>query len=251
MTITSASESRSSLRGGRPVLAALALTGVDVAVTLIGALVVELVAPDSDPLLRRLPVVLGLLAMALLLARRIGWREVAAGGPSTWRNLRLLLVPLGIALVPLAWGWAPPAGTLLALVVGYAATGAFEELWFRGIMLRSALPLGPLRAATLTSVLFGASHLSNIAFGANVAVTLAQAVGAAAGGFGYAILRQRTDAVWLLAGLHALSDLLLHTTGLHGGALWVVLVGHDVALLVWGLMTMRPLLRMRTPSSAP
>ena len=37
----------------------------------------------------------------------------------------------------------------------------------------------------------------------------------------------------------------------HGGALWVVLVGHDVALLVWGLMTMRPLLRMRTPSSAP
>lgn len=40
--------------------------------------------------------------------------------------------------------------------------------------------------------------------------------GLAVGGFGYAILRQRTDAVWLLAGLHALSDLLLPTTGLHG-----------------------------------
>ncbi len=68
-------------------------------------------------------------------------------------------------------------------------------------------------------------------------------MGAAAGGFGYAILRQRTNAVWALAAIHAVSDLLLHTTGLHGGALWAVLVGHDVALFVIGLIAARGLRR--------
>ncbi len=225
----------------RPLRAALGLTGIAVGATLLGALAVELVAPESDPLLRRLRVVLILLVMSLVVARRIGWRQVAAGGPRTWHDLRLLAVPLGIALVPLAWGWAPEAGTLLALVVGYAATGAFEELWYRGVVLRAALPLGPIRAAAASAILFGSAHLANIAFGASPAITAAQAVGSAAGGFGYAVLRLRTNAVWALAFIHGLGDLLLHTTGLRGGALWAVLVGHDVALFVWGLVVARAL----------
>ncbi|MFN8157887.1 MAG: CPBP family intramembrane glutamic endopeptidase [Candidatus Nanopelagicales bacterium] len=228
---------------GTPLRAATAWTALAVGVTLVGALVVELVAPDSDPLLRRLPVVLVLLALALLVGRRVGWRALSAGGPSTWHDLRLLVVPLLVVMVPLAWGWAPDPGTLALLVVGYAATGAFEELWYRGVVLRSALPLGPVRGATVSAVLFGAAHLSNIAFGASPAVTAAQAVGSAAGGFGYAVLRQRTDALWLLAALHGLGDLLLHTTGMHGAAMWAVLVGHDVALFAWGLVCLRGLRR--------
>jgi len=221
----------------------LAFAGASVGVTLVGALVVELVAPGSDPLLRRLPVVLALLAMALVVVRRIGWRRVGAGAPATWRRTSLLVAPAIVALVPLAWGWAPDRATLPALVVGYMATGLYEELWFRGVMLRSALPLGPVRSAALTAVLFGAAHLGNVAFGADLAVTVAQVVGATAGGFGYAILRQRTDAVWALAIIHFGSDLLLHTTGLHGGALWGVLVGHDVALFAIGLLAVRGLRR--------
>ena len=228
---------------GRPVRTSLALAGASVSLTLVGALVVGLVSPGSDPLLRRLPVVLALLAMALVVARRIGWRQVAAGGPATWRDTALLVAPAVVALVPLAWGWAPDPALLPALALGYLATGLYEELWFRGVVLRSALPLGPVRAAALTAVLFGGAHLLNVAFGANIAVTAAQAVGAASGGFGYAILRQRTDAVWALAAIHFGSDLLLHTTGLHGGALWAVLVGHDVALLVIGLLAVRGLRR--------
>lgn len=233
--------STASTRVPHPMRDAVGLTGLAVGGTLLGAFVVELVAPESDPLLRRLPVVLLLLLTSLVVARRIGWRQVAAGGARTWHDLRLLAVPLGIALVPLAWGWAPEAGTLLALVVGYAATGAFEELWYRGIVLRAALPLGPVRAATVSAVLFGSAHLANIAFGASPAITAAQAVGSAAGGFGYAVLRLRTNAVWALAFIHGLGDLLLHTTGLRGGALWAVLVGHDVALFVWGLVVARAL----------
>ena len=74
-------------------------------------------------------------------------------------------------------------------------------------------------------------------------MTAAQAVGAAAFGFGYAVLRLRTNALWVLAATHAVLDLLLHTTGLHGGALWVVMVGQDVVLLVVGLVALRGIRR--------
>ncbi len=235
--------STSRIDRGHPVRTSFTLTGASVSLTLLGALAAGLVAPGSDPLLRRLPVVLALLAVALVVGRRIGWAQVAAGGPATWRSTAWLVAPALVAMVPLAWGWTPDPATLAALTVGYLATGFYEELWFRGVMLRAALPLGPVRAATLTALLFGAAHLGNVAFGANLAITLAQAVGAAAGGFGYAILRQRTNAVWALAAIHAGSDLLLHTTGLHGGALWAVLVGHDVALFVIGLLAVRGLRR--------
>jgi membrane protease YdiL (CAAX protease family) len=117
----------------------------------------------------------------------------------------------------------------------------YEELWFRGLALRAALPLGPARAAALTALVFGAVHLANVLFGQNPAVTAAQAVGAACFGFGYAVLRLRTNALWVLAATHAVFDLLLHTTGLHGGALWAVMVGQDLVLLVVGLVAFRRL----------
>lgn len=226
-----------------PLRTPVALTALSLAVTVSGAAVAAAVAPDSDPLLRRLPVVLVLMAMALAAAHRVGWRAIGAGGPRTWRSLGLLVVPALVVVAPLASGWSPDQSMLVWLVLGYAATGVYEELWFRGVMLRSALPLGPVRAAALTAALFGASHLANIAFGANPAVTLAQAVGSAAGGFGYAVLRQRTRALWLLVALHAGGDLLLHTTGLHGATLWLALVGHDVVLFGCGLAAVRGLRR--------
>ncbi|MFN8167708.1 MAG: CPBP family intramembrane glutamic endopeptidase [Candidatus Nanopelagicales bacterium] len=236
-----AAPDRTTGTAGRPVRQVLALAAVSVAVTAAGSLVMELVAPESDQLLRRLPVVLVLLVLSLLVARRVGWRAVAAGGPSTWRQTAWLVAPAAVALVPLAWGWAPDPATLAALMVGYAATGVYEELWFRGLALRAALPLGPRRAAGLTALVFGAVHLANVLFGQNPAVTAAQAVGAACFGFGYAVLRLRTNALWVLAATHAVFDLLLHTTGLHGGALWVVMVGQDLVLLVVGLVALRRL----------
>ncbi len=223
----------------RPIRDTIALAGLAIGVTAVGSLLVELVAPGSDQLLRRLPVVLVLLAMSLVVAGRTGWAAVAAGRPSTWRQVGWLTAPVVVALAPLAWGWAPDPATLLALTLGYAATGVYEELWFRGLMLRAALPLGPGRAAALTAVVFGASHLANILFGQNAAITAAQAVGAAAFGFGYAVLRLRTNALWVLVGTHGVLDLLLHTSGLHGGALWGVMVGQDVALLVVGVVALR------------
>lgn len=224
----------------RPARTMLAMAGLAVAAAVAGQWLSGILAPQADPTTRRLVVVVALAAAALFWTSRIGWSRVAAGGPSGWRNLRLLSVPVAVALVPLLWGWTPPtAGALAVLVVGYAATGVYEELWFRGIMLRVASTLGPVRAATATAVLFGMSHLTNIVFGQNIWVTASQAVGATAFGFGYAILRWRTNAIWLLVAVHAVGDLLFHTTGLHGGLLALVLVGHDVLVLGWGLLLVR------------
>lgn len=230
----------------RPVRAVLALFAASISVTVAGAVALAGIAPRSDPTLRRLAVVLLLLVMSVLVTRRLGWSTVSAAGPSTWRSTGWLLAPAGLALVPLAWGWSPDRSTLLVLATGYAATGVYEELWFRGIMLRAALPLGAGRAAALTASVFGASHLANVLFGQNAFVTAAQAVGAAAFGFGYAVLRLRTNALWILAASHAVLDLLLHTTGLHGAALWSVMVGQDLVLLVVGLVAL-PAARASTP----
>jgi membrane protease YdiL (CAAX protease family) len=227
----------------RPVRAVLTLVGVSLGVTAAGSLLVALIAPESDQLLRRLPVVLVLLTMSLLVARRVGWAAIAAGSPTTWRQVGWLTAPALLALLPLAWGWSPNASTLLALALGYAATGVYEEVWFRGLALRAALPLGPGHAAALTAALFGLTHLTNALFGQSLAVTSAQAVGAAAFGFGYAVLRLRTNGLWFLVATHAGSDLFLHTTGLHGGALWAVMVGQDVVLFLVGLVALRGLRR--------
>ncbi len=245
-------ETGSTAASERPARTMLAMAGFAAAAAVAGQWLSGVLAPHADPMTRRLVIVVALAAAALLWSYRIGWSRVAAGGPSSWSNLRLLSVPAAVALVPLLWGWAPPtAGALAVLVVGYAATGIYEELWFRGIMLRAARTLGPVRAATATAVLFGVSHLTNVVFGQNVWVTASQAVGATAFGFGYAILRWRTNAVWLLVAVHAVGDLLFHTTGLYGAALALVLVGHDLLVFVWGLLLVRgtPPLLPATPHS--
>ncbi|MGN6300250.1 MAG: lysostaphin resistance A-like protein [Angustibacter sp.] len=218
--------------------AVLALFAVSVGVTVAGAALLGWLAPHTDPTSRRLVVVMLLLVLSLVVVRRIGWSAVGASGPRSWRTTGWLVVPIVLALVPLAWGWSPDPSTLLVLAAGYAATGVYEELWFRGVVLRVALPLGAGRAGALSSAVFGAAHLANVLFGQNVVVTAAQAVGAACFGFGYAVIRMRTRALWVLAATHAVLDLLLHTTGLHGGALWGVMIGQDVLLLTVGFIAL-------------
>ena len=68
---------------------------------------------------------------------------------------------------------------------------------------------------------------------------MAQAVGATCFGIGFGIFRWRTAAVWLLAALHAFSDLMLKITDLHGGLMWAFLVGNDVLMLAWALWCLR------------
>lgn len=227
----------------RPIRLAIVLAAVPMLVTIVVGLGAHLLFPSSDATLARLIAVLLVMALAMLIVGRAkAWRRVGAGGPATWSGTAWLIAPTIVALAPLVTGLTLPAiGTLAVLAAGYAATGVFEELWHRGVILDGLRALGARRSAVIGGALFAASHLANVAFGQAVAVSLAQAVGAFCFGIGFSIYRWRTHAIWLLAAIHAIGDLLFHITGLHGGLLWVFLVGHDTLMLLWGLWCLRGL----------
>lgn len=229
----------------RPVGTAVALVTAAAVVTIAIGIVEDLLFPGGGDaaLTRRLIAVLVVGSAALLVVGRAGaWKRTGTAGASTWRNVRLLAVPAGIALAPALTGFdIPPVGTLAVLLTGYAATGIFEEAWHRGVILDTLRPVGMRRSAVIGGALFGASHLANIAFGQPVAVSLAQSVGAFCFGVGFNVFRWRTNAVWLLAGIHAVGDLMFKITNLHGAALWGFLIGHDIAMLLWGLWCLRAL----------
>jgi membrane protease YdiL (CAAX protease family) len=221
---------------------ASALAAAAVVATVCVGVLGDVVLPGGDTaLVRRLVAVLVAATGALLVVGRThAWHRTGAAGPATWHDVGLLTVPAAIALAPALAGFdLPAAGTLTVLVVGYVATGIFEELWHRGVILDTLRPTGLRRSALIGGSLFAASHLSNIAFGQPVAISIAQSVGALCFGIGFRVFRWRTDAVWLLVASHAVGDLLVKITDLHGGALWGFLVGHDVAMLLWGLWCLR------------
>jgi len=224
---------------------AVALVATPVAVTVVVGLLGGWLVGGGDEaqLTTRLVAVLVVAAAALVVVGRAhAWQRTGAAGPVTWREVRLLGVPTLVAIAPLVTGIdLPGASTLAVLALGYLATGVFEELWHRGVVLDALRPAGLRRSALVGAVLFGASHLANVVFGQPVAVSLAQSVGAFCFGLGFGIFRWRTNAVWLLAGIHALSDLMFKVTDLLGGVLWGFLVGNDLLMLLWGLWCLRGL----------
>lgn len=184
------------------------------------------------PALVAIAMLSGLLALGLTVFGL--WRRIGFIPRSEWREGGLLIVPALLVLLPLVAGLGPTGAALSGvLVFGYALTGFAEEAFFRGVILDVLRPLGPVRSAALSALLFGAVHLANIAIRGNPAVILAQAVGAACFGFGYAALRQRTGALVPLMVLHGLTDLFLPL-----GALPLIPVAalQDVALLGFGIV---------------
>ena len=172
-----------------PAWRAVLLASATSAATVIAAVVLSLAAPQLDTLTARLIVVIALAVAAVIVVATSRHRDLLwSGGVS----VPLLIVPTLIVLAPFAGGLKDlGAQTTLILVVGYIATGVFEEFWFRGVILRTLRTWTPLRAALFSSALFGLAHLSNLVFGANLWVTIAQVVGAACYGVGFAALRLR------------------------------------------------------------
>ena len=230
-----------STRTRHPLALAAGLVAASSAGAVLIGVALTLLFPGSTDEARRLVAVLVLAVAALgVVVVTRGWRRTATTGPAHWRHTGLLVVPAVVAMAPLALGLNLPAASELAiLVVGYVATGLFEEVWHRGVVLDVLRRLGLRRSAVLGGGLFGLAHLANVAFGQSLAVSFAQAVGAWCFGIGYGILRWRTGAVWLLVLVHAVGDLMFKVTNLHGGLLWAFLVGHDTLVLVWGLWCLR------------
>jgi membrane protease YdiL (CAAX protease family) len=177
---------------------------------------------------------IGILSVTLCLGLAVTGRWAWAGftGPARWRGTGWFLVPLVLTLLPLVRGIAWPEALALSLL-GWALTGFAEEGVFRGILPAVLSERGPIRAALIASLLFGAVHLVNIVIRGNPAVIVSQAVGAACFGFGFAALAWRTGTIWPLVPLHMLHDLFLHLGRL---PLIPVAVVQDIILLGLGIV---------------
>lgn len=220
----------------RPLATALSLAGLTAGITLAAALLIQWLAPGMEPLQQRLIAVLVLAAFAAI-TMAVTRRDLLTSGRL---HPVLLIIPLLVALAPFVPGikdvGAEAGSTLL---IGYLATGIYEELWFRGLVLDSLSAWTPVKAALVSSVLFGVTHLVNIAFGANPAVTAAQVVGATCFGIGVAALRLRGVSMWPLIIIHALTDIALQVGDVTSTWRWVLMIGGDTILLTYGLQILR------------
>lgn len=230
---------RSDIHSVRTMMARVQLTPFELALSLVvAAAVVNLLVAlvmytftDWNSLARRLVGVLVLAIMAVTVAAITHFRF-------TWkvRSAQLLILPALLAVLPFFAGvQAVDARILATILVGEAATGIFEELWFRGLVLSALGSWTPVAAAMTVSALFGLSHLANIAYGADILVTAAQVIGAFTFGIGYAALRMRTVALWPLMVLHALTDVSLAIGNVTGGMRWAIMIGSDTILLLYGI----------------
>ncbi|HEU5038924.1 MAG TPA: CPBP family intramembrane glutamic endopeptidase [Nocardioides sp.] len=224
---------------------ALGLWAAVMVVTAGGGLLTRTYLPDVDGTVRALLVVEVLFALALLAAPLLGsWRQLGVNRPAEWRHRALLVLPLVVAVSPLALGVrSVGADVLLVLVVGYALTGVVEELVWRGMALRLLAPLGTGRAVVAGAALFGAAHLANVFFRDSTGLVLAQAWGAFCFGLAYGAVRVRTGTIVPLMALHALTDLAAAVGNLPRIP---VLVAEDVVLLAYGMA----LLARRRPLAA-
>lgn len=159
----------------------------------------------------------------------LGWlSQAGVNRPSRWHNLYLLWLPALLALIYFISALGTPvssATVLLLALITTALTALEEEIRFRGVLLQSLLPFGPLLAATLSSLFFGLAHLTNIFTHSPLPVVLAQVVGAFLLGFGFAACRLRTGTIWPLILFHALYDLPANMTLFNAKNTQVVISG--------------------------
>lgn len=190
--------------------------------------------------------VLGVAGIALLTL--LGWwRKAGYLSIGTRRDLFLYLLPLAIALLSLSGGIpATPAVVVIEFAAVSAAVGFAEETFFRGLILRSLLPAGVVRAVLISALLFALPHLANAIGGLwDPVFTVADTIAAFGIGITFAALLIRTGAIWPLIGLHALIDFV---SLLATGSLTVpaqspvdiaITAGTGVLLTVYGLVLLR------------
>jgi membrane protease YdiL (CAAX protease family) len=158
----------------------------------------------TEGVARQLVVASAVVALAALLLR---WPELGLG-PPLWRRWSLLWLPaLYLALFgsAVAVFGLPPGRISLLILANCLLVGFSEEMMFRGILwvgLRDRLGLWP--AALLSSALFGAVHVFNVALTGQLAGAILQSIAATMSGLLYLALRLRLGSIWPVVLLHAL-----------------------------------------------
>lgn len=174
------------------------------------------------------------------------WDEIRLTRRVDRRELVYLLPLAAMVAVPVVFGLAIPEislfegavlpawASLLVVVVGVALGAAiFEEILYRGVLLRALEPRGKLFAGVVTATAFGLTHVSKIILGGSVAEWLPSMLLIIPLGIGLAAVAFRLDTIWPLVVWHFAYDV----TSLLGAAQSTAYVVSLLALIaVVGVM---------------
>ena len=155
-----------------------------------------------------LPVAAGI----AILSWRGWWMSAGFTPPTQWRRLRLLwLLGLFLALpaLSLTRGVHVPGQELVPAILYVLVATSMEEIFYRGIILRSTIRYGVIPGVIISSALFGASHVNNLFASSSITplYVLDQAWLAALGGIFLAAIRLRMNTIWPTIAAHAAYDL--------------------------------------------
>ncbi len=140
------------------------------------------------------------------------WREAGFVRPASWRillpYLPLLLLVILAKITDISQ-YGIRAADFRLILVGlfvYGFGGFMEEAVFRGLVLRSLLPGGLVRAAILSSLIFASAHLLNFIQGANLNDTILQVIVAFLMGLAFTAPLAITRNIWPAVSIHALTN---------------------------------------------
>ena len=205
------------------VLSALILSAIFISVvTVFGILII-----DMTPSVRLTVFTIGQLVLsgtAVWLMRKLkvfdindfSLKGIGKGFLFAWFGFVYIAVSFFIVLmqIPENSFIAPNIFYLLIVVLHpIIGTGLFEEVLFRGLILKILLKKtghtkrGIINACVISSVLFGLVHFVNILAGAPVLPTIAQIISAMATGIFFAVVFVRTRKLWIPIFLHGLINL--------------------------------------------
>lgn len=203
-----------------PIGFTLGLTVTLVGVAVAGRLVLAPLVPQLT--LEGIGLLLNWLFVGLTLAlvAWLGWWDtIRLTAPVNRRALVYLLPFVGVVFIPVAFGLAIPEVSLvrgeslpswatLLVVVGGVALGAalFEEIIYRGVLLRALESRGHLFAGVVTATAFGLTHVSKIVLGGSVAEWLPSMLLIISLSIGLAAVAFRLESLWPLIVWHFAVD---------------------------------------------
>lgn len=148
----------------------------------------------------------------LLVAWRMGWRDLGFNAARPTRSWRLLWLPLlllsGFVGVAILLDRPVPAAVVATVALNTMAVGFSEELAFRGVLwgaARKAMSFWP--AFLLVTFLFGIAHVLNALITGEFAAAGVQAFNAMLSGAAFLALRIRTHSIIPVMVVHWLWDL--------------------------------------------
>lgn len=219
-----------------------------------GAIVVIWEIEGISSILIRGGVIWGLVALTLAYyiiryreISKLGFRGAEKGAAKRMLYFSPLLL---IALSAFAAGinFNGGAALIFANLFLTLGIGMAEEIFFRGIICGLWLECGVGKAMMLSSVLFGLSHILNLAGGADFGETILQICFALVYGMVFALIFAESGSLLPCVLLHALHDFCSFISG-DGSAQFEIILGavQFIVLLVYFLYLFRITARKREP----